>query len=305
MSSVGAPRHEPIPIGEIAEPPFARLPDPKTLFQTRADRFRRLLEGHGLAPYLRFLAALSDAQHRLQDGLAAPDMPAADVRERSRAFGMPPLDRNAFNPDAAFHTTFERLLSLAREIEMPAEAGAAVARTTNADADARDAMVRDFLAEAVPPEGLADHLFVAAALQVHFARRAAQLDAASLVPVGEGACPACGGAPVASMVVGWTGALNTRFCACSLCGTLWNALRIKCIICGSTTGIDYQQIEGGDGQVRAETCDACHSYVKILQEGQNPWLDPVADDVASLALDVLLRERGYRRGAFNPFLIGY
>ena len=45
--------------------------------------------------------------------------------------------------------------------------------------------------------------------------------------------------------------------------------------------------------------------MKILQQVQNPALDPVADDVASLALDVLLRERGYRRGAVNPFLLGY
>ena len=39
-------------------------------------------------------------------------------------------------------------------------------------------------------------MFVAAALQVHFARLAAQLDANALVPVGEGACPACGGPPI-------------------------------------------------------------------------------------------------------------
>jgi len=27
--------------------------------------------------------------------------------------------------------------------------------------------------------------------------------------------------------------------------------------------------------------------------------------VASLALDLLVREQGYRRGAVNPFLLGY
>ena len=30
-----------------------------------------------------------------------------------------------------------------------------------------------------------------------------------------------------------------------------------------------------------------------------------ADDAASLALDLLVRELGYRRGAVNPFLVGY
>lgn len=77
------------------------------------------------------------------------------------------------------------------------------------------------------------------------------------------------------------------------------------MLCGSLTGINYQQVAGGDTQVQAETCNSCHGYVKILQQVQNPALDPVADDVASLALDVLLRERGYRRGAVNPFLLGY
>jgi FdhE protein len=45
--------------------------------------------------------------------------------------------------------------------------------------------------------------------------------------------------------------------------------------------------------------------VKILHQHKNPQLEPVADDVASLGLDILLRETGYRRGAVNPFLLGY
>ena len=72
MSSVGAPRHDPVPIGVTAEPPFAKTPDPATLFAARAERFRTLADGHVLAPYLRFLASLSDVQHRLQDGLPVP-----------------------------------------------------------------------------------------------------------------------------------------------------------------------------------------------------------------------------------------
>jgi FdhE protein len=45
--------------------------------------------------------------------------------------------------------------------------------------------------------------------------------------------------------------------------------------------------------------------VKILQQQKDPDVDPFADDVASLGLDILVREAGYRRGAFNPFLLGY
>ncbi len=305
MSSVGAPRHDPVPIGKSAEPPFARLPDAKTLFDVRAGRFRDVADGHPLAPYLRLLASLSDIQHRLQDGLPEPDMPAADARERAREFAMPPLDRSRFTADAAFDATRDRLLVLAGELDMPEPARAALTRTIGADAAARDAMVRAVLADSIPADALADHLFIAAALQVHFARQAARLDAGRLVPVGDGACPACGGPPVSSIVVGWPGAENARFCACSLCGTLWNYVRVKCTLCGSTKGITYRQVEGSDGHVRAETCEACRGYVKILQQQHDPALDPVADDVASLALDLKVRELGYRRGAVNPFMSGY
>jgi FdhE protein len=45
--------------------------------------------------------------------------------------------------------------------------------------------------------------------------------------------------------------------------------------------------------------------VKILHHQNDRSLDPVADDVATLALDLLLRQSGYRRGSVNPFLLGY
>ena len=281
------------------------FPDPLTLFAARAQRFRSFAEGHALLPYLRFLAALSDVQHRLQDGLAEPDMPAQDVRERAREYRMPLLDRSRFTADAAFDTTIERLLSLASMIEMPEQAAAALTRLKATDAAARDAMVRAVLADSIPAEALAEHVYVAAALQVHFARLAARLDAARLTPVGDGACPVCGGPPAASFLVGWPGSHGARFCECGLCGTMWNYVRIKCVLCGSTKGIAYREVEGGPGTVKAETCDACRGYVKILNQQKEPDVDLIADDVASLALDLLVREAGFRRGAVNPFLIGY
>ena len=305
MSGVGAPRQEQALIGKIAEPPFVRLPDATTLFATRAWRLRALSEGHPLAPYLNFLASLSDVQHRLQDGLVEPVLPSNTGRDRAREFGMPPLDRNRFTTDTAFSVTLDRLLALARDINMPEPAMAALLRTIGADPRARDAAAHAVLVDSIPVEALADHLFVAAALQVHFARLAARLEAERLVAVGDGVCPACGAPPVSSMVVGWPSAESTRFCACSLCATLWNYVRVKCTLCGSTKGITYRQVEGDSGLVRAETCDNCRGYVKILQQQQDPALEPVADDVASLALDLLVRELGYRRGAVNPFMWGH
>jgi FdhE protein len=305
MTQVGTPKHDPIPIGEVASPPFVRLPDPATMFALRARRLKALAEGHELRSYLLFLAELSEAQHRLQDGLPDTDLPSAEALACSHQFGMPPLDRVRFTRDTALDAVWERLVAMADGIAMPDAARLALGRVKAADPVDEAAMMSAVLSNAIPVETLAEHVFVAAALQVHFARLAAQLDADRLVPVGDGACPACGGPPLSSMVVGWRGAKGARFCACSLCGTLWNYPRVRCTLCGATKGIAYQEIAGGPASVKAETCESCRGYVKILHQHKDPMLDPIADDVATLALDLLLRDCGYRRGAVNPFLLGY
>jgi FdhE protein len=275
------------------------------LFAQRSGRFRRLAEGHPLGPYLSFLAALSDAQAVLQDGLPEPDAISAEQFERAKEHKMPPLDRGRFNFDAAFAATFERLLLAAESLDMPAAARAALERLKVADAAARETMTQNILDEAIPVESIGEHVFVAAALQVHFVRLAARLEAKSLGAVGNGICPSCGGAPSASMVENWKGAGGVRYCACSLCATEWNFIRARCTLCGSTKSIKFQEVEGSGGVVKAETCDECRGYVKVLYRQQNDELDPIADDVATLGLDLLVKELGFRRGAVNPFLTGY
>ncbi|MBI5261858.1 MAG: formate dehydrogenase accessory protein FdhE [Bradyrhizobium sp.] len=305
MSKTGVPLHNPVPIGNVAKPAFAVLPDPASVFLHRASRFRALSATHQLGPYLGFLAGLSEVQHRLQDGLPEPEVPPLDVRERARHFNMPPVDRSRFVADPAFDAALDRLLELAAPIEMPAQARLALTEVREAGADARDVMMRAVLADAIPVETLARHVFVTAALQVHMARVASRLDPNELVAVGDAICPVCGGPPVASVIVGWQHAANTRYCVCSLCQTWWHYVRIRCTCCGSTKGIGYKEIEGAQDGVQAETCEECHGYAKILHQHKHPELDPVADDVATLALDLLVREGGYRRGAFNPYLLGY
>jgi FdhE protein len=305
MAKPGLPGYGPVPIGEAANPVFVRLPDPLALFTARAARFTALAEQSDLKPYLLFLAELSLTQHRIQSNLPAPELPEADALARAREFGMPPLDRNHYAGDSTLEGTLDALLSGARSIAMPEAAVAALAHVSSADDARRRRMAQSVLAYAIPMEELAEHGFVAAALQVHFARLANRLDVASLVPVGDGACPVCGGPPATSIIVGWHGAHGSRYCGCSLCGTLWNYVRIKCTLCGSTKNISYQQIEGGPGTIKAETCGNCRSYVKIFHQHKDPALDWLADDVASLGLDLLMRDADYRRGGVNPFLVGY
>ena len=166
-------------------------------------------------------------------------------------------------------------------------------------------MVANVLGDTIPADAIAEHVLVAAALQVHFAALASQLDPAALKPVADGACPACGAPPSSSLVVGWPEAEGARYCFCSLCATLWNYVRAKCALCGSTKAISFREIAGGNGDVKAEVCGVCDGYVKVLYQQKNPALDPVADDIATLGLDILVRELDFRRGGVNPFLAGY
>ena len=305
MSKSGTPRHDPIPIGDVTKPPFVRLPDPSRLFSARARRFAALAERHDLAPYLKFLSRISEVQDRVQDGLPAPMVPAAEAIEQSRQFAMPALDRRQLLADPVLKTTIDMVLTMFGDLDMPEVARTGLAVATAAGDAERHAMAQALLEQAIPPDALAAHLFVATALQVHMARVASKLDVGRLVPVGDTLCPACGTVPASSLVVGWHGAHGARFCACALCGTLWHAVRIKCVLCGSTGGIAYQEIEGGPGTIKAETCSSCRRFVKIMMQLKNPEIDPIADDVASVGLDMLVGETGYRRGGFNPFLVGY
>jgi len=296
---------DPTAIGEVSAPPFAVLPDPSRLFDVRAARFHALAETHALAPYLQFLAGLADAQHAIIKELPEILRPDAEVIARAREFQMPPLGCGHVKGNPALTETFDRLFESLKWAEQPKPAADALARLAEKSGPERETIALNVLSAVLPQETLAEHIYVAAGLQVYFARLAGCIEAAHLVPVGDGLCPACGGAPSNSMVVGWLGAHGARFCACFLCGTLWNIVRIKCVLCGSTEGIGYQEIDGGPGTVKAETCDKCLGWVKILQQHKDPAIEPIADDIASLGLDLLMREGPYRRGGFNPFLTGY
>jgi FdhE protein len=70
-------------------------------------------------------------------------------------------------------------------------------------------------------------------------------------------------------------------------------------------GYCIQEIEGGNGNVKAETCGSRHTYVKVPYQQKDAALEPVADDAASLSPDLLARDLGFNRGGVNPYLLGY
>jgi FdhE protein len=219
--------------------------------------------------------------------------------------GMPVLPREELRDDPVAERALDLFLEAAEPVAMPDEARAALDNVRRTSTEERREMCAAILSDAVPVSSAAEHIFVAAALQVAAAHRAALVLADLPQPVADGVCPCCGAPPVTSAIVEWAAAGGSRYLQCSLCATRWNHVRVKCVACGNLEGIGYEAIEGVADTIRAETCDKCRSYLKILHQHRDAALDPVADDVASLGLDLLVREAGWGRAGVNPYLLGY
>jgi len=130
----------------------------------------------------------------------------------------------------------------------------------------------------------------------------------------ETACPCCGSRPVASITRSSGESLGQRYLHCSLCSLQWHMVRIKCPNCLSTKSLAYQALDAADASgeasqrvanaaLQAETCDDCGSYLKIMHTDRDPFVEPVADDLASLTLDLLVSEAGYQRHGVNLMLL--
>jgi len=90
----------------------------------------------------------------------------------------------------------------------------------------------------------------------------------------------------------------------------WHYVRIKCTHCQGTKGILYQNLQAqGDTQpgraqaVQAETCESCGHYLKIVHMEKDNQVDPAADDLASLTLDLLVSDAGWIRSGVNLMLL--
>jgi FdhE protein len=305
MTTVGKSRGAAIDIGEVAAPPFVRLPVPQTMFAERAARLRVLAADHALADALVFFAAVADVQHAMQGDLEPPALCSSKALAQALAHGMPPLNRYTWKPDRDFRHLAAQLASRLTDCAMPASAEVARGMAASADDAQLDRWAAELLGAEQPADAPGPAVFMGAALQVHFARLASTLDADTLKPIGHGACPCCGSPPVASAVVGWPGAHGTRFLFCALCGAAWNYIRIKCAACGNTKGITYYGFEGESDVVKAETCETCGAYLKVFQQHKVTETEPCADDLATLGLDLRLREAGWRRIGANLLLSEY
>jgi len=292
------------PLGGVKAPEALILPDPATRFLASAVRLEALSAGHPMMEWLCFMAELSRAQHAAATTLPPFAGPDQDTVDQAVAARMPPLAADAHHRDPAWRDGLDLLLASFDRDALPPPAAAAIASLGDRGADAVEALADRFLNGDVSPEDTGATLFIAAALQVYFTRVAAGLSAPSLQLLAErGLCPCCGSTPVSSVVTASGQTPGTRYLYCSLCSNAWNHVRAVCITCGGSRTLSLKEIEGAPDAVKAETCDECHTYAKVLYQAKDMQVDPFADDLATLGLDVLVAEAGWARHAPNPLLL--
>jgi len=284
------------------EPPFLRQPNATLLFGERSRRLMSLAEGHTMADFLRFMGHLAEAQQHTLDSQAAPVLPDAEQIMLCKDHGMPPLGTQTLRRDSTWR---EGLSTLLEQVAGQANqtTSAAIARLQTLSATELEAFADRLLGGDYAGMDLAAAPLIGAALQVYWVRLVSALEPDDFTRLDvHTLCPACGSLPTASVVRIGGVEQGLRYLHCSLCESEWNMVRIKCSHCESTKGIAYFNIEGGDDAVKAEACDECNSYLKILYMEKNMAVDPIADDLASLALDILMDEAGYQRIGPNLLL---
>jgi FdhE protein len=290
--------------------------DPAVLFIDRAQRFDALgARDAAQLPFFSFMAALARAQH-----VAAMTYVPATTDESAVALAhrhaMPVLPAGlAERPRAWVDALRAVRAAIARDsAQVPAAAEAAgrqLDAMPEADVDTLAGQLLAYDYESLPSDVVP---WLAAGLQVHWTVAAHRLGERALRKLDTpSVCPCCGSLPVTSVVRIGGLKQGVRYLVCSLCATEWHLVRVKCAHCDSTKNIGYLSLSTDPTSasaleaatrdvVKAEVCDECSSYLKVVSLESDPSADPVADDLATLALDVLVDARGYQRVGPNLLL---
>ena len=283
--------------------PRIRLPDRATVFAARAARLKHLATTNPIAAYLRLMSTVATTQHTLQTSFTAPP-PQPEAIKKSQQNSLPLIPALSPNRDPTWRDILHRLLD-------KVEAAGAVTPTLGKVLDSLrlqtpqtlDTQADAILAHRYNEIDPATAPFIMAALQVVWTDLASRLDSSDIPYLDTpGVCPVCGSLPVASIVRVGGQYQGYRYLQCGLCANEWHMVRTKCSNCDSTKGIAYHGIEGGSEALKAESCDECHTYRKIGYQEKDFEFEPLADDLASLTLDLLMNEAGYQRSGPNPLL---
>ncbi len=115
----------------------------------------------------------------------------------------------------------------------------------------------------------------------------------------KGYCPLCGSLPSLSLLKEEVG---KRYLLCSYCGYQWRMDRVSCPFCNNKDQESLHYFFGEGEEIhRIDLCDQCHQYIKTIDYRSLQESDPVLEDLATLHLDILASQRGYKRPVPNPW----
>lgn len=301
--------------------PFLRLPE-AGLFAEREMRLRQLAAGHAMRDYLLFIAELARGQHELLKQELTLALPSVAQIEDAANAGLPLLPAADWPRDAVWRDSLRSLLQTLAT-RLPAGPARETALQLAAQGDAHLELQADRLLSGVMLGlDLGTAPLIAAGLQLHWTRLLTQVQKAhgndkltpKIPPFGRTddptLCPCCGSRPTSSITRLGAEASGYRYLHCSLCAAEWHYVRIKCTHCQGTKGIQYEGLQAltatepsAAGAVQAECCEACGHYLKIVHMEKDNQVDPAADDLASLTLDLLVSESGLARHGVNLMLL--
>lgn len=311
---------EEIAARQVGDVPPIRFADTARVFSDRETRLRQLAAGHAMRDYLIFMADVAAAQQRALAARRVSPLPGEQALGEAARAGVAPLAPTLFRRGAEWRDDLNDILAdlLPRLPEGPARNTLLALQAAGAQELERQA--DRLLAGVMLGLDLGQAPLIGAALQVYWTRLVAHTQAQypdlAFGRVDDAtACPCCASRPTASVIrLGGT-ETGSRFLHCALCQSQWHMVRVKCSRCESTRSIFYQALEpDGDGAaqptaapprgaVRTESCDDCNHYLKIVSMEKDAYVDPVADDLASVTLDLLVSESGKLRHGVNFMLL--
>lgn len=299
--------------------PYLLWPDRSRFFAEREMRLRQRARGHAMEDYLLFVAQLAQVQQQALGAYPTVTLPDAVALDRAAQQLLPPLSAPDWPRDAVWREQLRQMLERLAGTAPPGARGA-IETVRTADDDWLEAQADHLIAGTTQGLDLGAAPLIAAGLQVYFTHLliAVQDQARGHgQPFGriedERACPCCGSRPVASVVRSTGELLGQRYLQCSLCGLQWHMVRIKCAHCLSGGSISFQSLQRAEDQTdseaaaqssaQAEVCESCGHYLKLFHADRDPHIDCVADDLATLTLDLLVSQSGSRRHGINLMLI--
>lgn len=271
---------------------------PTRIYKKRILRLQELAKAHPMADYLTFVTKIVEAQNKLLESFSLNKK----IELSQQQFENKPLNIQYWKKDPIW---IDILYALLKEIKPSANEVIlnTISELENTSKKELDDLATKLLNQQFKQVSSDKAIFLWSALSFYWTQLAQNISHNAIMESDQAlhTCPVCDSAPVSSIIhAGLKQGL--RYLHCSLCETQWNIVRAKCSSCSHMEKLNYWSIDEEFASVRTESCGQCNSYLKLLFEGKDPDVDAVADDLASIYLDLEMGEKGFIRSGLNPFL---